>query len=138
MVAVIIKMKKLFTHSIALVIGLIVGYFLFNIDTQRAIETAKHRNDISFTLSRLGDINKLKKEGFGEAAKLFESSLFLRLGIVGNYYREKSQTPTESEWIFIDPALEYFRNNMKASQVRNYVEASRGVSYLISQKRLEE
>ena len=128
-------MKNLSTHIAALIIGLIVGNLLSGLFTQHAFDKQQSLNNRAHLLTRLGDINSLKEKGYIDAAKIFEPDLYLRLGEVGNYYKKYNKTPTELEWIMIDPVLKYLRENNRPSQFRSFVEASEGVEYLMHKPR---
>jgi hypothetical protein len=128
-------MKNLSAHIAALIVGLIVGNLLSGLFTQHAFDKQKSLKDRAHLLTRLGDINRLKEKGFNGAARMFEPDLYLRLGEVGNYYKKYHKTPTESEWIMIDPVLKYLRKNNRPDQFRSYPEASEGVEYLMHKPR---
>lgn len=81
-------------------------------------------------ISKLGDINRLNEKGYHEAAKIFDADVFLKLGKVGNYYRQNKIIPTESDWIFIDPAIDYLKNIDLKSMSMSYTEAAKGIMYL--------
>lgn len=123
-------MNKKVSHVVAVSIGLVIGLSLFLIYSKSDVNKQRALDNRINLVSKLGDINRLIEKGYPEAAKMFDADVFLQLGRVGNYYRRNNKTPTESDWILIDPAIDYLKNIDLKSMSMFYTEAADGIIYL--------
>ena len=123
-------MNKKISLVIAVSIGLFIGLTLSHIYSKEAMNEQWALENRLNLVSRLGDINRLNEKGYHEAAKMFDADVFLKLGKVGNYYRQNKKIPTESDWLFIDPAIDYLKNIDLKSMSMFYTEAAKGIMYL--------
>ena len=127
-------MNKKVTHIVAVLIGLIIGLSLSLIFSKSAMNKQRALDNRVYLVSKLGDINSLIEKGYPEAAKIFDADVFLQLGRVSNYYRRNKKTPTELDWILIDPAIDYLKNIDLKSMSMFYTEAAEGITYLKEMK----
>lgn len=123
-------MNKKVSHVVAVSIGLVIGLSLFLIYSKSDVNKQRALDNRINLVSKLGDINRLIEKGYPEAAKIFDADVFLQLGRVGNYYKRNNKTPTESDWILIDPAIDYLKNIDLKSMSMFYTEAADGIIYL--------
>ncbi|MGD0278722.1 MAG: hypothetical protein ABSC11_05410 [Smithella sp.] len=126
-------MKKIITHILAVLIGLILGFSLsfihYNNNYEGALNKARTLYEEESLVMKLGDINLLIKEGYPEAAKILDAGVYLRLGSVGNYYKQRKEIPTELDWILINPAIDYIKK-IDSQTTMFYTEAAAGIVYL--------
>ncbi|MFC1824663.1 hypothetical protein ACFL9T_18300 [Thermodesulfobacteriota bacterium] len=123
-------MNNKVSHILAVLIGLVIGLSLSFIYSKSSVNKQRALDNRVNLVSKLGDINRLSEKGYPEAAKIFDADVFLQLGQVGNYYRQNKKTPTELDWILIDPAIDYLKNINSKSMSMFYTEAAEGIVYL--------
>jgi len=127
-------MNLRFSHIVAVLVGLLIGLSVSFFYTKGAVKKQRALNSRVNLVSKLGDINRLIEKGYPEAAKIFDTDVFLQLGQVGNYYKQRNKRPTDLDWILIDPAIDYLKNVDSKSMSKFYTEAAGGIIYLKKMK----
>lgn len=123
-------MKKKIPYFVAVLIGIVIGFTFSHTFTRDAVKKQRALDNRINLVSKLGDINRLIEKGYPDAATIFIADVFLQLGSVGNYYRQNNKTPTEMDWILIDPALDYLKGKRLKSMYNSYSEAAIGIIFL--------